>query len=232
MLIMGFALMGLLGVFAACTHTPKIVNNDPNAVYACPMHPEVTGKAGDKCSKCGMDLEATAAVSTAVVSTAAPVTTPTIETPVIPAVEQSAANPLAAVYTSYFDLKDALTKDDGKAAQMASKALFDNMANVPMDKLSTDQHAVWMKYQKKLRFDAEHIKSVDKNDRQREHFVSLSKNMHEVMKVIKNDQPVYYQNCPMYDHGKGANWLSLEAKISNPYFGMAMLTCGKTVETM
>ena len=26
--------------------------------YACPMHPEVTGKEGDKCSKCGMKLEA------------------------------------------------------------------------------------------------------------------------------------------------------------------------------
>ena len=25
--------------------------------YACPMHPEVTGKDGDKCPKCGMDLE-------------------------------------------------------------------------------------------------------------------------------------------------------------------------------
>ncbi len=25
--------------------------------YACPMHPEVTGEEGDKCSKCGMKLE-------------------------------------------------------------------------------------------------------------------------------------------------------------------------------
>ena len=26
-------------------------------VYACPMHPEITGKEGDKCPKCGMALE-------------------------------------------------------------------------------------------------------------------------------------------------------------------------------
>jgi hypothetical protein len=26
-------------------------------VYACSMHPEITGKEGDKCSKCGMKLE-------------------------------------------------------------------------------------------------------------------------------------------------------------------------------
>ena len=25
-------------------------------VFVCPMHPEVTGKEGDKCSKCGMAL--------------------------------------------------------------------------------------------------------------------------------------------------------------------------------
>lgn len=26
------------------------------ATYACPMHPEVIGKEGDKCPKCGMKL--------------------------------------------------------------------------------------------------------------------------------------------------------------------------------
>jgi hypothetical protein len=27
-------------------------------VYACSMHPEITGKKGDKCSKCDMELTA------------------------------------------------------------------------------------------------------------------------------------------------------------------------------
>lgn len=30
---------------------------DHEHVYACPMHPEVTGKEGEECSKCGMKLE-------------------------------------------------------------------------------------------------------------------------------------------------------------------------------
>ena len=29
---------------------------DATLVYTCPMHPEVVGVKGDKCSKCGMDL--------------------------------------------------------------------------------------------------------------------------------------------------------------------------------
>lgn len=33
-------------------------HTDKESVYACPMHPEVTGKHGDKCPKCGMDLKA------------------------------------------------------------------------------------------------------------------------------------------------------------------------------
>lgn len=33
-------------------------HTDKESVYACPMHPEVTGKQGEKCPKCGMDLKA------------------------------------------------------------------------------------------------------------------------------------------------------------------------------
>lgn len=36
-------------------HDSKTMESD-SKMYACPMHPEVTGKKGDKCSKCGMDL--------------------------------------------------------------------------------------------------------------------------------------------------------------------------------
>ena len=52
-----------------CTARPKQEQNQSDAlkkdstnavVYACAMHPEVTGKEGDKCSKCGMQLEAVA----------------------------------------------------------------------------------------------------------------------------------------------------------------------------
>ncbi len=37
-------------------------------VASCPMHPEVTGKAGDKCPKCNMDLTHTAQSATEVYS--------------------------------------------------------------------------------------------------------------------------------------------------------------------
>jgi len=36
-------------------HDSKTMGDDSKS-YACPMHPEVTGKKGDKCTKCGMEL--------------------------------------------------------------------------------------------------------------------------------------------------------------------------------
>lgn len=35
----------------------EMPNGDMQYSYACPMHPDIKGEKGDKCSKCGMDLE-------------------------------------------------------------------------------------------------------------------------------------------------------------------------------
>lgn len=45
-------------------HHDEMEMDSTQMAYACPMHPEVTGKAGDSCSKCGMKLEAVKADST------------------------------------------------------------------------------------------------------------------------------------------------------------------------
>lgn len=147
-------------------------------------------------------------------------------------IKKEVANPLLEVYTSYFALKDALIANDGVTASSKAKELFKAIDKVPMDKLASDQHTVWMKYMTKLSYDAEHIKGVTETDHQREHFSSLSKNMFEVMKVIKPSYPVYYDHCPMYNDGKGGDWISKESAIKNPFYGNQMLTCGKTVETL
>ena len=147
-------------------------------------------------------------------------------------IKKEVANPLLEVYTSYFALKDALIANDGVTASNKAKELFKAIDKVPMDKLASDQHTVWMKYMTKLSYDAEHIKGVTETDHQREHFSSLSKNMFEVMKAIKPSYSVYYDRCPMYNDGKGGDWISKESAIKNPFYGNQMLTCGKTVETI
>ncbi|MEO7530093.1 MAG: DUF3347 domain-containing protein [Sediminibacterium sp.] len=232
----------------ACNNSPKsasspseVQGTKEETLYACQMHPEVKGKKGDKCSKCGMDLtvpvEATEhdhddahdhhGNDSKDASNQDEMKDEKTDSTMG---SKQASYTLSSVYDDYFSLTEALAKDDGKLAQKAAKLLFSNIANVDANKMSSDEKATWTKYKTKLSFDAEHIKSVDENEHQREHFVSLSKNMYEVMKVIKNDKTVYYQHCPMENDNKGANWLSLNSKVSNPYMGKAMPTCGKTVE--
>jgi copper chaperone CopZ len=146
--------------------------------------------------------------------------------------EMQDPNPLSEVYDSYFAVKDALVRTDGAAASTSSKTLFTEINNVKMDKLSMDVHMAWMKVFENLKEDAEHIADIKDIGRQRDHFISLSKNIYEVMKISKQETPTYYQFCPMANDGKGANWLSKENAIKNPYYGSQMLNCGNTVETI
>ncbi|WP_343565614.1 DUF3347 domain-containing protein [Sphingobacterium sp.] len=139
---------------------------------------------------------------------------------------------LDEVYSAYFELKDALARDNGQAAQQAAQKMQAAVAKIDAAKLEAATAVAWKQYQRKLAFDTEHIAGIDENEHQREHFVTLSKNMYALLKVLRPDAPVYYQHCPMYNEGKGAHWLSKQEAIDNPYMGKSMSTCGSTVETI
>lgn len=162
--------------------------------------------------------------------------------PVILAVEEKVVAPILAtniqeeklkeVFDSYFAVKDALVKTDGNLAATKAVSLLNSINSVKMESLTKEEHVEWMKVMKDLVFDAEHISETKDAGHQRDHFTSLSKNMYSVMKVSKQETPTYYQFCPMANKGKGANWLSKENIVKNPYYGYKMLGCGKVVETL
>jgi hypothetical protein len=136
------------------------------------------------------------------------------------------------VLNAYIQLKDALVKSDEAVAANTAKTLLATIQEVNMSELNTETHTQWMKVVIDLKEDAEHISDTKEITHQRDHFMSLSKNLYAVIKVSKSETPIYYQFCPMANKGKGANWLSLDNKIKNPYYGNQMLTCGKVVETI
>ncbi|WP_227020886.1 DUF3347 domain-containing protein [Arenibacter algicola] len=146
--------------------------------------------------------------------------------------EYQSKNPLAGVIEHYFSVKDALVSTDGSLAYNKAEILLKSATEVEMDKLPMEVHMTWMKVLKDLKADIGNIAATKDVGEQRVYFKSLSKNMFEVIKVSKSETPVYYQFCPMADGGKGANWLSLEEDIRNPYYGSQMLSCGKTIETI
>ena len=148
------------------------------------------------------------------------------------AMDMQEASQLKAVYDNYFALKDALVKTDGVAASANASAMLTALDGVEMGKLKMEEHEMWMKLEKELKADAQHIKENKDTEHQREHFMSLSKSMYKLIKASKPAETIYYQFCPMANDGKGANWLSKESAIKNPYYGSQMLSCGKTVETI
>ncbi|MEC5165530.1 copper chaperone CopZ [Flavobacterium sp. PL11] len=141
-------------------------------------------------------------------------------------------NELQIVFDSYFEVKNALVATNAVNASTKSKALASAIDAVKMDKLEMDVHMVWMKVLTDLKADAKNMADTKDIVKQRNQFISLSKNMYDLIKISKNETAVYYQFCPMANNGKGANWLSKENEIKNPYYGSMMMTCGKTVETI
>ena len=141
-------------------------------------------------------------------------------------------NQLKTIFESYFALKDALVKSDGKLVSTLAKDVLANINSVKMEKLSSEEHTVWMKVMSSLKSNTEKIVATTIIEKQRVVFMDLSANFYALLKVSKQDYSIYYQTCPMYNDGKGANWLSKENTVKNPYYGSQMLTCGKTVETI
>lgn len=207
----------------ASSQSTNTTTVEEKAIYTCPMHPEVISEKVGKCPKCRMDL---------VKQEAAEVKPNTEQTTTTTEKTAPAINPLTDVYTAYFSLKDALTKDDGKTATLKAKELLKAIDAVKMQNLKTEEQTVWMKILEDLKSHSAHISESNEEAKQREHFALLSAKMREVIKAIKPDYTVYLDNCPMYNNGKGADWLSKERGIKNPFYGSMMLTCGSVKETI
>ncbi len=136
------------------------------------------------------------------------------------------------IFNRYFELKDALVNTDGTLASLKAKSLLEAIEKVDMSLLSHEVHSVWMNTLTELKKDCSSMSETNNIETIRQLFIRLSKNMYSLIKVAKYNEKVYYQFCPMANNGKGANWLSKENAIKNPYYGNQMLTCGSTKETI
>ena len=136
---------------------------------------------------------------------------------------------LSQLLNSYYGVKNALVNSDAKSAATNADELLTAINSIDMKTLSETDMGIFMPLQNKLAIDAKHISENNGIAEQREHFSSLSNNFYKLAKAVKlSAEPVYQEFCPM----KKMYWLSSEAVIKNPYYGKAMLTCGKVTETI
>ena len=134
------------------------------------------------------------------------------------------------VMETYFPLKDALVNSDSKAATLQAKSLLQAIESLKMETLSNNAHQIWMDQVKEITTSANNIVNSSNITDQRKHFAALSTKLYLMVKASPLKSPIYYQNCPMFENGKGANWLSLNEEIKNPFYGSKMMTCGSVKE--
>jgi len=192
------------------TSTSSDKKSDGTEVYACPMHPEVTGAKGEKCSKCNMEL-----------------TEPVASQSRSAADDSKTQDAFREVLHDYIELKNALASDDSSKAAQAGNAMLGSTDALSHSTLTPEQAKIVKEVGADLRENAEHIgDNAGKIEHQREHFVMLSKDMDDLLATFKSDRKLYQDFCPMADGNKGAIWISETKEIKNPYFGKAMATCG------
>jgi hypothetical protein len=129
---------------------------------------------------------------------------------------------LSNLLTQYYSIKDALIAGNGGAASSNASLFVKTLNGIDAKVIAEDKAAVLQK-------DATAISETADIKKQREYFADFSTNMVALAKSVKlTNEPVYQAYCPM----KKAAWLSSNKVIKNPYYGSAMLTCGKVVETI
>ena len=138
-------------------------------------------------------------------------------------------NAFSGVISAYIPLKDAFVQSNVDEVREQAKNTLKLLEEIDVSSLKNmeKQHIEAMKNM---------LNAIQKSkdiDGQRDHFRILSDNMIAVATNLTNqDRLLYVQRCPMANENKGANWLSFEKEIRNPYFGEAMLTCGEVIKTI
>lgn len=138
--------------------------------------------------------------------------------------------PIETIINAYMGVKDALINSDSQTAAAQATKLLTEIENLKMESLSDKAHQLWMNQVKEITSLTKSVAANKDIASQRQYFASLSSKIYLLAKVSPLNTPVYYQNCPMFNDGKGANWLSLNQEIQNPYYGSKMLTCGSVKE--
>lgn len=223
-------------VLTSCNQKSKeteSINSKPtetvSELYSCPMHPEVTGKQGDECPECGMELtepvgNKTPQATTNEVIDTKPNTTTAVVTP--------SSFSINAIVSDYLKLKNMLVKDDSKGASNTAKMVLVTLKNVNTNSLDSKLRNEYVDISDDAKEHSKHIAdNPGKIEHQREHFAMLSKDISDLIKTFGTTQKLYQDYCPMYDEGKSGYWISEIKEIKNPYYGSQMLTCGGIKKT-
>lgn len=149
------------------------------------------------------------------------------------AISKEVKETIQPLFDTYFELKNALVQDDYEKAIKEGTAFQKQLSQVNMSIFKGEAHEVWMKYSDLTQKSIYALVNAKDITAVRNSFVALSEQMVMLVKTFQPiEKSIYVQHCPMANQDNGADWLSTEKAIKNPYFGASMLKCGEVTETI
>jgi Cu(I)/Ag(I) efflux system membrane fusion protein len=134
---------------------------------------------------------------------------------------------LVDVADAYLLLKDALVATDRDMTIASTPGVIEALLEVDMSMVKGDAHLYWMEQFESLKAHTEKITELTDVEEQRKQFDFLSQALIKSIKAFGvSEDTLYVQHCPMVNNNKGADWISKEKEVQNPYFGDKMMTCG------
>jgi len=130
----------------------------------------------------------------------------------------------------YLKLKDALVNSDAAKSKKAGSQLLDQLKRIPSTIDQADRREKWMSMQGLAERGALKLSETEELKVQRQAFEEVSEAFIFWLRHFQIEfNTIYLQYCPMAFDFDGADWISAQEEIRNPYFGDEMLKCG-TIE--
>ncbi|MBT8230770.1 MAG: efflux RND transporter periplasmic adaptor subunit [Bacteroidia bacterium] len=140
---------------------------------------------------------------------------------------------LSQLVDAYLLLKDALVNTDIETSSGQGEIFNTRLNEIDMNSLDDEAHLYWMKLYSNLKSHGEKLTGSEEIEQQRKQFDFLSQSLIESIKAFGvTTDSLYVQHCPMANKNNGADWVSAEKEIRNPYFGSKMLKCGLVKDTL
>lgn len=133
----------------------------------------------------------------------------------------------------YVLLKDALVNDQFDKSKQFANGLYTQIKQTEMSKFTGQEHKVWMQHNSHILSILSQIQEAENIGQVRNSMKPLSAHFIILARYFSpHKRGIFVFRCPMADKNNGADWLSFEEEVKNPYYGASMLTCGSLIDTI
>jgi Cu(I)/Ag(I) efflux system membrane fusion protein len=142
---------------------------------------------------------------------------------------------LQDVMTAYYTMTAAFVQEDSARANAAAFSFIQSIDSISLDQLNADTSIIALIASLKTNLQQTAMQMPgEKNWEEKRHLLQTSSDMlFDILRTVQyKGGKVYQQFCPMAFDNAGANWLSNDAAIRNPYFGDKMLECGEVKDSI